>query len=98
MEIAVELEPFMKTGFKLLRRTKDSNSIKQMLKHFEEAIKEQYGGSRLPMNAAKKLAVPTLLLSKDLGIEQTEVSYNFKTYSIVKKCKSTIYILTLFRW
>lgn len=85
MEISVELEPFMKTGFKLLRRTKDSNSIKQMLKHFEEAIKEQYGGNRLPVNAAKKLTVPTLLLSKDLGLEPAEVCNNFIIYSTVKK-------------
>lgn len=85
MEISVELEPFMKTGFKLLRRTKDSNSIKQMLKHFEEAVKEQYGGNRLPVNAAKKLTVPTLLLSKDLGLEPAEVCNNFIIYSTVKK-------------
>lgn len=76
MEVATELEPFMKTGFKLLRRTKDPNSVKQMFKHYEEAIKEQYGGNRVPVNAAKKLAVPTALLSKDLGIEQPEVRYN----------------------
>lgn len=94
METSVELEPFMKTGFKLLRRTKDSNSIKQMLKHFEDAIREQYGGNRLPMNAAKKLTVPTLLLSKDLGIEQSEVCHDFRTYSIVKNVIYCIYFKT----
>lgn len=73
METTTELEPFMKTGFKLLRRTKDSASIKQMLKHFDDAIQEQYGGNRRPTNAAKKLPVPTALMSKDLGIDQTEV-------------------------
>lgn len=76
MEVTVEFEPFMKNGFKLLRRTKDPGSIKQMMKHFEDAIQEQYGASRRPTNAAKKLAIPTILLSKELGIEQTEVFNN----------------------
>lgn len=75
MEATVELEPFMKIGLKLLRRTKDPNSLKEMKRHFEEAIQEQYGGRR-PTNAAKKLTVPAALLSKELGIEQTEVSIN----------------------
>lgn len=73
MEAPIELETFIKNGLKLLRRTKDQNSIKVMLKHYEDAIQEQYGGNRQPTNAAKKLAVPTILLSKELGIEQTEV-------------------------
>lgn len=73
METTTELEPFMKTGFKMLRRTKDPASIKQMLKHFEDAIHEQYGGNRRPTNAAKKLVVPSALMSKDQGIDQTEV-------------------------
>ncbi|KAF0773759.1 integrator complex subunit 12 [Aphis craccivora] len=68
MEASVEFEPFMKTGFKLLRRTKDSNSVKQLFKHFEDSIQELYGSSRRPTNAAKKIPVPTALLSKDLGI------------------------------
>jgi len=76
METTVELEPFMKTGFKIVRRTKDSSSIKMLLKHFEDSIQESYGSSRRPSNAAKKLSVPTALLSKDLGIEQIDVSYN----------------------
>lgn len=74
MEVAIEFEQFMKNGFKLLRRTKDANSVKQMFKHFEDTIQEQYGGNRRPTNAAKKLSVPTALLSKDLGIEQIDVS------------------------
>jgi hypothetical protein len=73
MDTPVELEPFIKNGLKLLRRTKDPSSIKTMLKHLEEVVQEQYGGKRQPTNAAKKLAVPTILLSKELGIEQTEV-------------------------
>lgn len=73
MEAPIELETFIKNGLKLLRRTKDQNSIKVMFKHYEDAIQEQYGGNRQPTNAAKKLAVPTILLSKELGIEQTEV-------------------------
>lgn len=73
MEYTGELEPFMKTGLKLLRRTKDPTSLKHMWKHFEDAIQEQYGVGRQPTNAAKKLAVPTALLSKDLGIEQVDV-------------------------
>lgn len=76
MEPTIEFEPFMKTGFKLLRRTKDSNSVKHLLKHFEDSIQELYGSSRRPTNAAKKLTVPTALLSKDLGIEQIDVRYN----------------------
>ncbi|XP_025204061.1 integrator complex subunit 12-like [Melanaphis sacchari] len=73
METSVELEPFMKTGFKLLRRTKDSNSIKLLFKHFEDSIQESYGSNRRPTNAAKKLSIPTALLSKDLGIEQVDL-------------------------
>jgi len=73
MDNNLELEPFMKHGFKLLRRTKDPNSIKEMLKNFEDAIQEQYGGTRRPTNAVRKLAVPTALLSKDLGIESIDV-------------------------
>lgn len=76
MEGTVEFEQFMKNGFKLLRRTKDSNSVKQMLKHLEDTVQEQYGGNRRPTNAAKKLSVPTALLSKDLGIEQVDVCAN----------------------
>lgn len=74
MDATIEFEPFMKSGFKLVRRTKDPSSIKQMFKHFEDAIQEQFGGNRRPTNAAKKLAIPTALLSKDLGIEQIDVS------------------------
>lgn len=73
METNVELEPYMKMGLKLLRRTKDPNSLKEMFKHFEEAIKEHYGTSRRPTNSAKKLQVPAALLSKDVGIEQSDV-------------------------
>lgn len=76
METTVELDSYMKTGFKIARRTKDSNSIKSLQKHFEDSIQELYGSSRRPSNAAKKLPVPTALLSKDLGIEQIDVSYN----------------------
>lgn len=76
METPVELETFIKNGLKLLRRTKDPSSIKTMLKHLEEVVQEQYGGKRQPTNAAKKLAVPTILLSKELGIEQTEVCHH----------------------
>lgn len=74
MDVVIEFEPYMKNGLKLLRRTKDPGSVKQMLKHFEDAILEQYGSNRRPANAAKKLSVPTALLSKELGIEQTEVT------------------------
>lgn len=73
MEVGIEIEQYMKNGFKLLRRTKDPNSVKQMLKHFEDAIQEQFGGNRRPTNAAKRLPVPTALLSKELGIEQIDV-------------------------
>lgn len=73
METSLELEPFMKTGFKIVRRTKDSNSVRQLLKNFEDSIQELYGSSRRPINAAKKLPVPTALLSKDLGIEQVDL-------------------------
>lgn len=78
MEASIEFEPFMKTGFKLLRRTKDSNSVKQLFKHFEDSIQELYGNSRRPTNAAKKIPVPTALLSKDLGIgiDPVDVSEN----------------------
>ncbi|XP_022167030.1 integrator complex subunit 12 [Myzus persicae] len=73
MEAPVELEPFMKTGFKIVRRTKESSSVKNLLKHFEDSIQELYGSSRRPSNAAKKLPIPTALLSKDLGIEQVDL-------------------------
>ncbi|XP_050532493.1 integrator complex subunit 12 isoform X2 [Daktulosphaira vitifoliae] len=73
MEVAAEFEPFMKNGFKLLRRTKDANSIKQMWKYFDEAIEEQYGSNRRPTNAAKRIPVPTALMTKDLGNEQFDV-------------------------
>ncbi|VVC31804.1 Hypothetical protein CINCED_3A009812 [Cinara cedri] len=73
METTTEIEPFMKTGFKLLRRTKDPTSIRQMLKHLDDAIHEQYGVRR-PANAAKKFAEPTTsLVSRDSGNDQTEL-------------------------
>lgn len=77
MEVGIEIEQYMKNGFKLLRRTKDPNSVKQMLKHFEDAIQEQFGGNRRPTNAAKRLSVPTALLSKELGIEQIDVCMRY---------------------
>lgn len=73
MEVAVELEPYVKNGLKLLRRTKDPYALKQLFKHFEDAVQEQFGGSRRPTNAAKKMTVPAALLSKELGIEQIDV-------------------------
>jgi len=91
MECTGELEPFMKTGLKLLRRTKDSNSLKQMWKHFDDAIQEQYGGGRRPTNAAKKLAVPTALLSKDLGIEQVDTIADDDSSN--SSCSSTITLI-----
>jgi len=88
MEGSTELEPFIKSGLKLLRRTKDSTSMKHMWKHFEDAIQEQYGNGRRPTNAAKKMSVPTALLSKDLGIEQVDVCIKCSThtFSIFPSC------------
>ncbi|XP_050429120.1 integrator complex subunit 12 [Adelges cooleyi] len=73
MEVTTELEPFIKNGLKLLRRTKDVSVIKLMWKNFEEAIAEQYGPNRRPTNVAKKLSVPTALMTKELGIDQSDV-------------------------
>jgi hypothetical protein len=40
-----------------------------------EEVQEQYSGKRRPNNVAKKLAVPTVLLSNELGNEHIEVCH-----------------------
>lgn len=88
METTIELEKFIKDGFKLLRWTKDPSSVKTMLKHFEDAIQKKYGGKLQPTNAAKQLAVPTNLWPIfDLVIEDTEIIVDDESSSLSTSSK-----------
>lgn len=60
-ETTIEFEPYVKLGLKLLRRTNDPNSLKEMYKHYNEAIQKQYGMDRQPRNVAKDLVLPPAL-------------------------------------
>jgi hypothetical protein len=73
MDTSKELEKFIKKSLKQLRRTKDPSSFKTMLKRMNEVVQEMNSGKRRPNNATKIFDVLTVLFSKELGSEQTEV-------------------------
>jgi hypothetical protein len=75
MESSKKLEKFMKNCLKLLRRAKDPSCIITILKHIQEVIEKEFSGKRKPKKAAKKSVLPAILISKELGNDQTEVCH-----------------------